>query len=200
MIKQPSFTFNHHKFNENDPFQVAYIFRRYYRAFVLNAMKFGLSVEDAEDIVGDVFARIIGISGKKFTKEYHVVATFYVSVRNASLNFLKQKKPLHYEGRELGELADDEIQTLIHNEELVVLVVKIISQFPEKKRKIFHMRFYQGMKLEQIALALDIKVSAVGEHIETGIKKIRKSLKSDPENLSWLILIAVLLENFLKNN
>jgi RNA polymerase sigma-70 factor (ECF subfamily) len=94
-----------------------------------------------------------------------VKAFLYITVRNASLNFLRHLAVRESTQKELLYLGRDREEAFVLNSMIKTEVLKEIygeiEKFPEKRRHIFKLAYLEGMKNEEIAHKLDISVSTV---------------------------------------
>lgn len=129
--------------------------------------------EEAEDVVQDVFVRlmetdILPAEGK--TRAYLLTA-----VRNGSLNRIRQKslteqvKHLYTIEAQCDSLSVDEqmqtIEAICHYAE---------TRLQEPHRTIFRLRYEDDMKLKDIALQMDMNLKTVFKALSQAIQSIRK--------------------------
>jgi len=89
-----------------------------------------------------------------------------------------------------GHFSDPEILEIIEDEHLNVnpeesyqkkdeslRLKQALDQLPFNEKQVLIMRFYNDMKLEQIAAAMDISRSSVKRYIISGQEKLKKILK-----------------------
>lgn len=125
-------------------------------------------------------------------------------VRNASINYLKQKVlvekyPIEFIENIDGEeklytldfaLSADE-ETLY--EELKKKIQEALSILPERSREIFLLSRFNGLKNKEIASKLDISTTAVEKHISKSLKKISLYLKDNVDYNDYIIIISIFL-------
>lgn len=89
-----------------------------------------------------------------------------------------------------AQFSDPEILEIIEDDHLsinpeesyqkkdeVLRVNQALEQLPFNEKQVLIMRFYNDMKLEQIAAAMDISRSSVKRYIASGQEKLKKILK-----------------------
>jgi RNA polymerase sigma-70 factor (family 1) len=118
----------------------------------------------AEDIVKDTFIKLWQ-KHRDFESAQNVKAFLYITVRNASLNFLRHMAVRETTQKELRYLGRDREDAVALNAMIKTEVLKEvyyqIEKFPEKRKHIFKLAYLEGMKNEEIATLLDISVSTV---------------------------------------
>jgi RNA polymerase sigma-70 factor (family 1) len=179
------------KLKEGDPDAYTEFFNAYYSLLCYFAAQLIRDKPAAEDIVKDTFIKLWQ-KHKDFESPQNVKAFLYITVRNASLNFLRHmavretaQKELRYLGkdREEAQVLNSMIKTEILNK-----VYWQIEKFPEKRRHIFKLAYLDGLKNEEIATKLDISVSTVKTQKARAILALRVHFK---ESLVLLMTIGL---------
>lgn len=83
------------------------------------------------------------------------------------LNVLNQEKR--------GDLDSPEVRTLKQDEQ--ERLVKQIMQLPFSESQVIILRYFRGMKLEEVAELVQISLSSVKRYLESGRKKLAEKLK-----------------------
>ncbi|PZP46093.1 MAG: hypothetical protein DI598_12520, partial [Pseudopedobacter saltans] len=113
------------------------LFKQIYRPLVMYAYQYLNSLEDAEDLVQDVFVKVCDSSAldKLDGKLY---AYLYTSVRNASINLLKKKKLKHIVERDNLLNKDDNlnIDEIIWGK-YINKIYEEVEKLPSKTKIIF---------------------------------------------------------------
>ncbi|MBN1159372.1 MAG: RNA polymerase sigma-70 factor [Bacteroidales bacterium] len=153
------------------------LFRQYYAALVLFAVKYVSDIDIAREIVQDFFVRLYE---KRLTISIDVSIKSYLyrSVYNSCINYLNQRN-IHEKHvnnmrieNELDEDAEKEIMTL----DLQHKIYAIIEELPVKCRQIFKMNRFEGLKNEEIAQMLNLSKRTVETQISKALKILRKRL------------------------
>lgn len=188
------------KNNQNEAFK--FLFQKYYSRLLGYAIRFVQEKEIAEDIIQEVF---ISFWGKRhFLKSISLSSLLFCMVRNASINYLKQKVlvekyPIEFIENIDGEeklytldfaLSADE-ETLY--EDLKKRIQEALSVLPERSREIFLLSRFNGLKNKEIASKLDISTTAVEKHISKSLKKISSYLKDNVDYNDYIIIISIFL-------
>ena len=190
--------FNMMKKNEGNAFK--FIFKKYYNRLLGYAMRF---VQDRETaIIQEVFMSFW--EKRQLLKSISLSSLLFCMVRNASLNYLKQKVlidkfPIEYIENIDGEerlysldfaLSADE-ETLY--EELRRQIQEALSVLPERSREVFLLSRFNGLKNKEIASKLGISTTAVEKHISKSLKRISSYLKDNVNYNDYIIIISIFL-------
>lgn len=170
------------------------LFRKYYANLCNHAIRFVYSKELAEDIVAEVFTNFWQ------NKVYENITTsfrsyLYASVRFRAYNSIKVElnRTTHFDGSDFDlryldnalVLQPDEI---LHFHELTKKLDSAIQNLPQQSRKAFQLNRLEGKKYTEIALELQITVSAVERLISRALSKVREELKSE-----WIPSVALFI-------
>lgn len=152
------------KLKQGDNEAYASFFNTFYAPLCYFATQLVRDKPAAEDIVKDTFIKLWQ-KHTDFETPQNVKAFLYITVRNASLNFLRHMAVRESTQKELLYLGRDREEAFVLNSMIKTEVLKEIygeiEKFPEKRRHIFKLAYLEGMKNEEIAHKLDISVSTV---------------------------------------
>jgi RNA polymerase sigma-70 factor (ECF subfamily) len=140
-----------------------------------------LDHDDTDDVLQNTFIKIFrGIEG--FKGDSKLYSWMYRIATNEALQFLKNKS------RKWG-ITDGEIQERMTNnlradvyfegDEIQLQLQRAISKLPEKQKLVFNMKYFEGMKYEEISKILDTSVGALKASYHLAAKKIESFLKED---------------------
>ncbi len=155
------------------------LYREYYVPLCYFCIKYVDSLEDAEEIVQDVFVRLWE---KREEIEINTSLKSYLhkSVANSALNFIKKQKLSNKfkKDKELdsGVSFDDGLKNM-EDEELQKVLKAAILELPEKRREIFELSRFEDMKYNKIAEHLSISVKTVENQMSKALKYLRIVLK-----------------------
>lgn len=179
------------RLSEGDKTAFEIIFRHYYPGLVIYSSNFTRGREQAEEIVQDFFLRLwekrFDIDSNRSLKSYS-----FQSIKNRSLNFLRDQKVKDEYIKELLQLSRENI---IFNEDLYLaseLQKKIeasMGKLPDKCREVFTMSRFKGMSNEEISSNLNISKRTVETHISKAIKILKIELK---DYIGLLLLLSIL--------
>ena len=184
--------FNVIAISEGNKTEFERLFREYYPILVLYARKYIFDSDTAEEIVQNVF---VGLWEKRSDLQVlrSVEAYLYRSVANASLNYIKHRKVvLGYAQKKLSDanISDDSAFELISANELQLKINDAVGKLPPKRKQIFEMSRYEGLKYKEIADKLSISPKTVEVQISQALKFMRKELG---EYLPYVLLLVDLL-------
>lgn len=153
-----------------------YLFADFYRALVCYSASYIQNVEDAEDIVQEVFIR--QWEAKVTFPNYNTLSTYlYTSVRNASLNWLKHQKveERHRDFLKLHPETESKIESKILKEELFRQLFQCIEELPQRNREVLKL-YLKGCHTDEIAEMLDLSPETVRTHRKNGLRVLRKKM------------------------
>lgn len=144
--------------------------------------------EWAQEVVLDVFMKIW-----ERRESLHTIANledyFFVTVKNASLNYLEKEQRRRNITEEISETPPDQEyspeETLI-SEELFAHYVKALDRLPEKCREIFIQIREEKQSYAQVAGELKISTNTVDAQLQKAVTRLRdmlsRYLNTDEDN------------------
>ena len=155
------------------------LFDRHHRALFDYFARMTASRTAAEDLVQDVFFRMLKYR-KTFRDESRFKAWMFHIARNARLDhfYIHQgEMPLPEDGmNELPSRSPLPGQEL-EQEQQNVLLECAMYRLPEEKREVLVLSRYQGMKYEQIAELIGCEVGAIKVRVHRALKDLREIFK-----------------------
>ena len=152
------------------------LFSAYYATLCIYARKIVGDMDEARDIVQNVF---VAIYDKRDTLQINtsIKSYLYKSVYHASLNHVKQIK-IHLRHHEhlKYQLPFSDNQDIMVTAELEEKIWTIVQNLPEQCRKIFEMNRFEGKKNSEIAGILGISIRTVETQISKALKILRENL------------------------
>lgn len=155
------------------------LYKQHYVPLCYYCVKYVERLEDAEEIVQDVFVKLWD-KHKETTINTSVVAYLHKAVQNNALNYLNKRKIVdRYMDAQDGKLKHsfDDGQKILEDDELRLVLKKAILELPEKRREIFEMSRFEDMKYSTIADQLSISVKTVENQMSKALKYLRVVLK-----------------------
>jgi len=129
-------------------------------------------------------------------------------VRNCCINYLKHSAIInqrqieylaHIKGEEKLYLSDflyDSDHPLLY-EELQNEIKSVIEQMPERRKEVFLMSRFEGLKNHEIAETLQISTTAVEKHLAKAVKSFEQHFKNKYPLDIYVMVLAWLINNNL---
>ena len=151
------------------------LFRQYYSEMIHLARTLLYTDEEAEDVVQDVFVRLMEIDILPMAEKTR--AYLLTAVRNGCMNRINQKSVTE----KVKNLYSVEIDTGSHDTADHLATIDAIRGYAEQHlkephRTIFRLRFEEDLKLKEIAQRLDMNQNTVYKYLRQGIQQIRLKL------------------------
>ena len=164
------------------------LFREYYRPLVVYAMKYVKDADVAKEIVQEFFVRLFE-KRNSLVIDTSLKSYFYRSVFNSCINYISHMEMRSRHIRNMAVLSENEFSdNQVAVIELQNRIVDSIEKMPDQCRRIFKMNRFEGLRNEQIAVALGISKRTVETQISKALKILRKKL-ADYFPL-WLLIIG----------
>lgn len=154
------------------------LFGEYYAAMCSYAFRFFNDVDQAEEVVQDIFVKLwenrrsinIGSSVKNY---------LFTWVRNQSLNVLKHEKVKQEYAQTIRDslLEEEPAGNFYIDPWLSEKIEKAIESLPEKRREIFILSREKGLKYREIAEKLNISIKTVETQMGLALKDLREKLR-----------------------
>jgi RNA polymerase sigma-70 factor (ECF subfamily) len=129
--------------------------------------------QDALDIIQDSIYKALN-SVEKLKEIKFIKTWFYRIVVNCSIDYLRKNKK-YSNFLEVEQLEKIECYEDYTNLDLK----KNLDDLPEKYRIIIVLRFFEDLKIEEIAKILDENVNTVKTRLYQGLKKLRVNIESE---------------------
>ena len=134
--------------------------------------------DDADDVLQNTFVKA-WTSIDSFRGDSKLSTWLYKIALNESLTFLnRSKKNQSVEADMEGvaeQLASD---PYFDGDEVQALLQEVVSSLPNKQRVVFSMKYFEGMKYEDMSELLDTSVGALKASYHHAVKKIEDFFKS----------------------
>lgn len=160
-------------------------FKQYYTLFLSFACRYRLDVEEARDIVQDVFIAFWE-QRENFSSVVAAKAFFYRSISNRCLNYLKHEDvKSRYAEHQIEAMQSEEfIQENIIREEVSFIVRRKIKELTPREQEIILLSL-QNKTNQEIADLLSLSVPTVKTHKMHAYARLRSEL----EELRFLLVI-----------
>ena len=149
-------------------------FRKNHDRFVRYALRFVNDKNDALDIVQDVFIKLWN-NRNGINPEKSLIAYLYTSIRNQSLNFLRDHST-KTETIPVEELPDV-IEQKPEESSLLADLKKCIDNLPDRQKEAFELSRFEGLQHDEIADIMEVSARTVNNHIVSALKTLRGQLQ-----------------------
>lgn len=140
-----------------------------------------LSHEDADDLLQNTFIKAWN-NLEYFWGEAKLSTWLYRIALNECLNFLNKQraqKHLSIEESEANLLNQLESDPYFDGDQTQLLFEKAIQTLPEKQRIIFHLKYFQDMKYNEISEIMGTSIGALKASYHHAVKKIEEFFKQN---------------------
>ena len=172
--------------------EIKALFEQYYERLVLFAESYVGVLEEAEDIVQDVFLAILthtNLSKVEYTKSY-----LFSCVKNSCVDYLRKLNvtdPLDVKTVDAAYYIGD--LEVIERERLLLKLEDAVKRLPEQRRNILKLYFYQGMSYGQVAEFTGLSVNTIKTHMKKAYQDLRKTLADNGVDKSTLSIMLFIL-------
>ncbi|HLO90594.1 MAG TPA: RNA polymerase sigma-70 factor [Lentimicrobium sp.] len=171
------------------------VFKENYSSMVRAARRILIDIEPAEEVIQDLFVKLWE-KRDSLVINTSLPAYLHKAVTNHAINYYKfQKKTVRFQdyiGFEVDDyqsVAADE--PMLHND-LDKKVNALMKALPERRRMIFEMSRFEGMKNWQIAQQMGVSLKTVEYHMAAALDFLRTKLS---DYLPVILLAFFLLKN-----
>jgi RNA polymerase sigma-70 factor (ECF subfamily) len=173
---------------EGDEKSFKFIFDQYYRPLTVFALKYLDDIEDAKEIVQDLFVRLWS-KHEELDIRFSLKMYLYQSVRNACFNFLESNKVAQRRMREYHTplSSNDNALEYMMAAEQEEMLMRAIDKLPEKCRAIFVLSRINKLSNQAIATQLNISIKTVEGQISIALKRLSE----------WLISFVVVMWDWI---
>ena len=158
------------------------------------------TLAEAEDVVADVFAKLL-VNRNRFEKVENIQAYLYASTRNAAINRSQAARRHAAAHQQVGYLAESDMSSeqALQNEiirgEVLQAIYQEIEELPDQARKIFKLIFIENLPTHEIAERLGLNPQTVRSQKFRAVQLIRTALLKKNHVLGLLFLAFVLTEH-----
>jgi RNA polymerase sigma-70 factor (ECF subfamily) len=168
------------------------LFREYYPLLCAYVRRYTADKSSAEEVVQDFFCKLWD---KHHEIQVNTSINSYLrkSVFNHCLNYLR-KAEIEHRYVNFGDNLEEIHGTRDHdsNNELSDHVTRALLELPEKRREIFEMSRFEGMKYHEIAEKLNINIKTVETQMVRSLEFMRKYLKD------FITIIVLIMSTIIK--
>lgn len=157
------------------------LMRKYQQRLYWHVRKIVIDHDDANDVIQNTFIKVWNaLDG--FREDSQLYTWLYRIATNESLTFLKQKKtkffiPFGDVEHELSNHLTNDVY--FSGDRIQLKLQQAVLKLPTQQRIIFNMKYFDGMKYEEIASVLNLTVGALKASYHHAVKKIEKYIKGN---------------------
>jgi RNA polymerase sigma-70 factor (ECF subfamily) len=150
------------------------LFEDHHRPLFRFAYRLAGSVADAEDVVQECFLELLR-PGCGYDPQRTSIRTYLFGVvRNQSLKRRAKNRLAAVDGLDNSTVKSPEDRLL--RTEVADAVAEAVTQLPETQREILILAHYEQMPLAEIALVMDLSVTAVKSRLERARARLKREL------------------------
>lgn len=156
-------------------------FRMYYEKFIKVSLLYVRGYSNAEDIVSDVFIKILKRKNSLHEIE-RIDGYLFLMVKNQCLDFLKRKvnqSNFQQLDEHVGHYfyGEGDLREEIEGNELKTIINQCIENFPPKRKIVYKLIKENWMKHKEVAEILSISPKTVENHLDFALKSIRSVIE-----------------------
>lgn len=174
---------------QQDQSALSTLYDRYARVLYSLAFRILGSVEEAEEIVLDVFSQVWKLAERYDPQRGRVDAWLFMLTRSRSLDRLRSLQRISKAVESSTEAAKTvpQIQISDPTEDVLInerrdRVLAAMRQLPAEQREVIELAYYQGLTHVEIAAKTGKSLGTVKTRIRLGLAKLRQALDA----LDWL--------------
>lgn len=170
----------------HDPRAFRLLYRRYFpHVYAYVAYRVG-RVWDADDLTADIFLRVVeSIAGFEYRGEGSFAAWLFRIAHNTVSQFYRQKRGVEaFSLDDLPDLQSDEPtpdETLLRKERFLRLRSQIEGLSP-RRQEIVTLRFFAGLRNQEIAAVLELDERTVASHLCRAIEDLQRHYQDE---MNW---------------
>src|SRR6185503_749350 len=168
------------KFHLEDSRSYAFnlLMRKYQQRLYWHVRRIVIDHDDANDVVQNVFIKVWK-SLHGFRQDSQLFTWLYRIATNESITFLNQKKkrffiPLVDVEHELSNQLGNDVH--FTGDQIQLKLQRAVLRLPPQQRLIFNMKYFDGLKYDEIAQILNLTTGALKASYHHAVKKIEKYL------------------------
>lgn len=176
------------------------IMRLYFNPLAVYGWRFTRDKQLIKDVIQELFL-VIWQKRDRLSSNVNIQSYLFASFRRLLIRKIKEQEKSKIILLEDISLEDFQLSVsinreLIENERAIIWenqLNKYIQQLPARQREVIYLRFFQGLRREEVAQILDITPQTVSNIQQMAIRALREALPEFANNISILLLFNVLL-------
>jgi RNA polymerase sigma-70 factor (family 1) len=187
-------------FNSGDPNAFEKIFHTLYKSVYYFSKDLLGNADDAEDITQETFVKLWNLQGH-FNTTLNIRAFLMITVRNASLNYLRNKDRANEVlkdtedmdaavGNEDFEEEERKAVRAMAQAKTLEVLTQIIAELPAAKREVLQLFYFDGLSKKEISDRYGITPTAVKKRIDRALNLLRIKLLQRKIVLVLMLVIS----------
>ncbi len=171
------------------------LYTSYSRELAIYIYSFVKSSETAEDILHDLFVKIIKYSENHFIDPASARALLYKSARNLCIRHIQKNKKITTSQLEENLKYDcsESVEKSIEDQELMDRIHDLVDSRDPKTRSVFYMRTELNMQFKEIAEIMKISERTAKRKMSLVLSFLSESLENEGYSKKILIFMSFLL-------
>jgi RNA polymerase sigma-70 factor (ECF subfamily) len=152
--------------------------RQYQQRLYWHVRRILLEHDDSNDVIQNVFIKVWN-NLANFRGDSQLFTWLYRIATNEAISFLKQKKRrafVSFSDLEYEMASGLNNDVLFTGDQIQKKLQEAILKLPAQQRLVFNMKYFDGMKYEEIAEILDLSIGGLKATYHHAVKKITKYL------------------------
>lgn len=169
---------------QGDQAALSQLYDCYARVMYSLAFKILGSVEEAEEVVLDVFAKAWRTAARYDASRSRVDSWLFLMTRSRSLDRLRQRQRQTRVVEAATNTAQVSSTAELPDEALMVaerrtVVAQALSDLPDEQRLVIELAYYQGYSQSEIAKQTGLALGTVKTRVRLGLRKLKQALDTD---------------------
>ncbi|MEN8704073.1 MAG: RNA polymerase sigma factor [Polaribacter sp.] len=138
---------------------------------------------DTDDVLQNTFIKIY-YNIESFNKQSKLYSWMYRIATNEAITFInKRAKEQHTDITTYYKKVANSLQSDVYfnGDEIQIILQKAIALLPEKQRLVFNMKYFDGMKYDEISEILETTVGSLKASYHHAVKKIEHFIKNNTD-------------------
>ncbi|MFC1950783.1 RNA polymerase sigma factor [Chloroflexota bacterium] len=166
-----------------EPNDFGKIFQQYKDKVFKTAYLIVGNVQEAEDILQDVFIKVYKSTGSYDVRKGSMGTWLHRITVNHCISQKRKRRLTEYSsdrmeerGVELADSSEEQPEELLIKDEESGRIWRLVKSMDEKHRSVLSLRYHEGLSYGEIAEVLDIPLGTVKSRINVAIVKLRKRM------------------------
>mgnify|MGYP001120333325 CR=1 FL=1 len=183
------------RLKQGDSHAFKWVYEKFSDKIFSVARNFGLSIEDAEEVVQDVFVKIWQRSADLKVdlsfNAYLLTISKSIMIKKLRNHHTRFMMNTYFDQKELS--VDQDVEQLLEYNDLLDLMDRILGQLPQQQQEVFRLAKMHRLPKHEIAQRLNISDRTVENHLYRALITLRKNLKEAGVENTWIYFFLPLL-------